>query len=48
VVMIAKPPGVGPLSPPQPASPRIDILDKKAKHRILAKTLRRFMKILSV
>ena len=32
--MIAKPPGVGPLSPPQPVNPSTDILEKITAQKI--------------
>jgi hypothetical protein len=47
VVVMAKLPGVGPLSPPQAISPRTEILEKTTAQRMLPITLRRFIEMVS-
>jgi hypothetical protein len=45
--MIAKLAGVGPLSPPQPVSPKTEILEKITAEKIVQITFACFMKIVS-
>ena len=45
--MIAKLPGVGPLSPPQPVNPRTEILDKMTGQKILPIKCPRLIEIFS-
>jgi hypothetical protein len=47
VVVIAKLPGVGPLSPPQAVNPRTEILEKMTAQKTLPITLPRFIEIVS-
>jgi hypothetical protein len=47
VVVMAKLPGVGPLSPPQAVNPRTEILEKRNAQRLLPITFPRFINIFS-